>query len=60
VQIQALEEEQTRIADQLLDPKLYQSGALDAAALNARNEAIEAEMLDALARWEALEAKAAG
>ncbi len=60
VQIQALEEEQTRIADQLLDPKLYQSGALDVAALNARNEAIEAEMLDALARWEALEAKAAG
>ena len=60
VQIQALEEEQARIADQLLDPKLYQSGALDAAALNARNEAIEAEMLDALARWEALEAKAAG
>jgi ATP-binding cassette subfamily F protein uup len=59
-QIQALEEEQARIADQLLDPKLYQSGALDVAALNARNEAIETEMLDALARWEALEAKAAG
>jgi ATP-binding cassette subfamily F protein uup len=60
VQIQALEEEQARIADQLLDPKLYQSGALDVAALNARNAAIETEMLDALARWEALEAKAAG
>jgi ATP-binding cassette subfamily F protein uup len=44
----------------LLDPRLYQSGALDVAALNARNEAIETEILDALARWEALEAKAAG
>jgi hypothetical protein len=27
--------------------------------LQARSEAIEAELLDALARWEALEAKAA-
>ncbi len=59
-QIQALEAEQTLIADQLLDPKLYQSGSLDVVALNARSEAIEAELLDALARWEALEAKAAG
>ncbi|MBT9591067.1 MAG: ABC transporter ATP-binding protein, partial [Thiobacillus sp.] len=58
-QIQTLEAEQLRIAMQLADPALYQSAAQDAAALSARGEAIEAEMLDALARWEALEAKAA-
>ncbi len=58
-QIQALEGEQARIAEQLADPALYQSAPQDAAALSARGEAIEAELLDALARWEALEAKAA-
>ena len=58
--IQALEAEQALIADQLVDPRLYQAGVLDVSALNARNEAIEAELLDALARWEVLEAKAAG
>ncbi|MFP5419426.1 MAG: ATP-binding cassette domain-containing protein [Gammaproteobacteria bacterium] len=58
--IQALENEQALIADQLVDPRLYQAGVLDVSALNARNEAIEAELLDALARWEVLEAKAAG
>ena len=59
-QIQSLEAEQARIAVQLADPALYQSASPDAAALSARGEAIEAEMLEALARWEALEAKAAG
>jgi len=58
--IQALEEEQARIADQLLDPRLYQAGALDVSTLNARNQAIESELLEAMTRWEALEAKAAG
>jgi len=58
-QIQTLETEQASIATQLADPALYQSAAHDAAALSARGEAIEAEMLDALARWEALEARAA-
>jgi ATP-binding cassette subfamily F protein uup len=60
VQIQALEAEQAQIAARLADPALYQSGSIDAAALNARGEAIESELLDALARWEALEMKAAG
>jgi ATP-binding cassette subfamily F protein uup len=60
MQIQALETEQAQIAAQLADPALYQSGSMDVAALNARGEAIEAELLDALARWEGLEAKAAG
>ena len=58
--IQALEAEQARIAEQLADPALYQSPSQDAAALSARGEAIEAELLAALSRWEALEAKAAG
>jgi len=55
--IQALEAEQARIATQLADPALYQSATADAAALHARGEAIEAEIMEALARWEALEAK---
>ncbi len=59
-QIQALEVEQAQIAASLADPALYQSDALGVASLRARNEAIDAELLDVLARWEALEAKAAG
>ncbi|MFZ3175655.1 MAG: ATP-binding cassette domain-containing protein, partial [Thiobacillus sp.] len=58
-QIQALEAEQGTLAARLADPALYQDPA-QAAALHARTEAIEAELLDALARWEALEAKQAG
>ena len=56
-QIEALETEQTDIAVRLADPALYQTDAKDAAKLQARSEAIDAELLDALARWEALEAK---
>jgi len=59
VQLGALEAEQAQIAERLADPVLYQSSPQEAAALQARSEAIEAELLDALARWEALEAKAA-
>ena len=59
-QIQALEVEQAQIAASLADPALYQSDALGVASLQARSEAIDAELLDVLARWEALEAKAAG
>ena len=58
-QLEALEAEQAQIAERLADPALYQSGPQEAAALQARSEAIETELLDALARWEALEAKAA-
>ena len=57
--IQTLEAEQAQIAKQLADPAIYQSGAVDVAALSARGEAIETELLDALKRWESLEAKAA-
>jgi ATP-binding cassette subfamily F protein uup len=59
-QIQALEAEQGVLAAKLADPALYQDQPQDAAALHARSEAIEAELFDALARWEALEAKQAG
>ena len=56
--IEALEAEQAQIAEQLADPALYQSRPQEAAALQARTEAIETELLDALARWESLEAQA--
>jgi ATP-binding cassette subfamily F protein uup len=54
-----LEAEQAQIAARLADPELYRSSPQEAATLQARSEAIEAELLDALARWEMLEAKAA-
>ncbi|MDQ1315815.1 MAG: transport system ATP-binding/permease protein, partial [Pseudomonadota bacterium] len=59
-QIQKLEAEQAQIAARLADPALYQSGSPDATALHGRSEAIDADLLEALERWEALEAKAAG
>ena len=58
--IQQLETEQMDIAGRLADPALYQTDPKNAAKLQARSEAIDAELLDALARWEALEAKQAG
>jgi len=58
-QLGALEAEQAQIAERLADPALYQAGSQEAAALQVRSDAIESELLDALARWEALEAKAA-
>ncbi len=58
--IEALEAEQAEIAGRLSDPALYQADPQAATALHARAEAIEAELLDALVRWETLEAKQAG
>jgi ATP-binding cassette subfamily F protein uup len=58
-QLEALEAEQAQIADRLADPALYQSSPQEAAVLHTRSEAIETELLNALARWEALEAKQA-
>ena len=57
--IAALETEQAQIAARLADPVLYKSAANDAANLNARSEAIDAELLELLARWESLEARQA-
>ena len=58
VQLAALEAEQAKIAERLADPALYQSSPQEAAELHARSEAIEVQLLEALARWEVLEAKA--
>ena len=58
--IEALETEQAEIAARLADPALYQTDPQAAGGLHARTEAIELELLDALARWEVLEAKQAG
>ncbi|ODU05665.1 MAG: ABC transporter ATP-binding protein, partial [Thiobacillus sp. SCN 63-1177] len=57
-QIEALEAEQAQIAERLADPALYQASPQEAAALQARSETIEAGLLEALSRWEMLEAKA--
>jgi len=59
-QIQLLEAEQMDIAARLADPALYQTDPKSAAKLQARSEVIDTELLDALARWETLEAKQAG
>ncbi len=59
-QIEALEAEQAQLAERLADPALYQANPQDASALHARSETIEVELIEALSRWEALEAKAAG
>jgi ATP-binding cassette subfamily F protein uup len=58
--IQQLETEQMDIAGRLTDPVLYQTDPKGAAKLQARSEAIDVELLDTLARWEALEARQAG
>jgi ATP-binding cassette subfamily F protein uup len=55
--LQALEREQEEIAAKLADPATYQDRDVDIKALNARNEAIDAEMVALLERWEALEAR---
>jgi len=57
--LEALEAEQAQIAERLADPALYQASPQEAAVLQARSAAIETELLDALARWETLEAKQA-
>ena len=53
----ALEAEQKSLAAELADPSVYQDRSKDVRALNARHDAIEAELLELLARWEALEAR---
>ncbi|WP_310447218.1 ATP-binding cassette domain-containing protein [Thiobacillus sp.] len=58
--IQQLETEQMDIAGRLADPALYQTDAKGVAKLQARSEAIDDELLEALTRWEVLEAKQAG
>ena len=57
--IEALEAEQAALEARLADPTTYQPGQADVAALTARREAIESELLTLLERWETLE-KAGG
>jgi ABC transport system ATP-binding/permease protein len=56
-QLEALEREQGELAARLADPALYKDRSVDMKALNARHEAIDAELTRLLARWEELEAK---
>ncbi|TCJ11756.1 ATP-binding cassette domain-containing protein [Parasulfuritortus cantonensis] len=55
--IEALEAEQAALNGRLADPELYKSAAGKVAGLKERLDAIELELLDLLARWEALEAR---
>ena len=54
--IAALEAEQKVLGAQLADPDFYKTAPQRAGELQARYAAIEDEMLELLARWEALEA----
>jgi ATP-binding cassette subfamily F protein uup len=56
--LEALEREQKEIAAKLADPATYQDRGADIGALNARHEAIEAELTALLARWDELESRA--
>ena len=58
--IEALEAEQAEITGKLGDADLYRRDAEQVKALHARYAAIEAELMESLARWETLEAKHAG
>jgi ABC transport system ATP-binding/permease protein len=53
--IEVLEREQSEIATHLADGAIYRNDAKRAKQLQARSEEIEAEVLAAMARWEALE-----
>ena len=52
--IEALEEEQAELNKQLADPDIYRKEAGNVTAMHARVEAIDDELLAALARWEEL------
>ncbi|HEX8989598.1 MAG TPA: ATP-binding cassette domain-containing protein [Rhodocyclaceae bacterium] len=58
--IAALEDEQKTLTAKLEDPALYQAEPEEARRCAARLEAIDAELLALLERWETLEAKSGG
>src|SRR5712692_3970849 len=58
--LEALEKEQGEIAGKLADPALYRDRSGEVKPLQTRHAAIEAELTQLLARWEALEAKKRG
>ncbi len=55
--IEALEEEQAELNKQLADPDIYRKEAGNVATMHARVEAIDEELMTALARWEELGAR---
>jgi ATP-binding cassette subfamily F protein uup len=55
--IEALEAEQAKLALQLADPTIYAGASPRAPALQARNTALEDELLQAMERWEVLSAR---
>jgi len=55
--LKALEREQEEITGRLADPALYRDRPREVKPLQARHAAIEAELTQLLARWEALEVK---
>jgi ATP-binding cassette subfamily F protein uup len=55
--LKSLEEEQAELARRLADPGVYRERGVDVRALNARHDAIEAELTRLLARWEELESR---
>ncbi|MBL8362212.1 MAG: ATP-binding cassette domain-containing protein [Rubrivivax sp.] len=55
--IEALEAEQRTIAERLASAELYTLEPQRVPELQARHDAIDAELLDAMERWEALEAR---
>ncbi len=57
--IDELEAQCTALRDRFADPALYRDAGVDVRALHAQQQAQEAELAAALARWEALEARAA-
>ncbi|MGL4408128.1 MAG: hypothetical protein ACRCTU_07015, partial [Zoogloea sp.] len=54
-----LEEEQGTLQARLNDPATYREAAAEIPAMNARLQAIEAEVEAAMLRWEELESRAA-
>ena len=54
--IETLEGEQRAIGERLADPQLYQDRAEEVAPMRERFDAIEGELMELLARWEALHA----
>jgi ATP-binding cassette subfamily F protein uup len=54
--IEALEAEQTELTEAMADPTLYQGAGQEVARLTARLQQIEADLVQAYARWEELEA----
>ena len=55
--IEALEAEQKTLFERLASPALYTEAPQDVASLQARHDAIEAELMAALERWEELAAR---